>query len=211
MRNRLLEGAMGLVAKNGPGSTSIDDVIAAVDVSRGTFYKYFPSPEALVKELALEITNELIKAADPVVLKRVDPAERLACGIRLVSRLAIAHPLMAACLARMGWPDARGPHVQLAFVQRDLEEGIRLGRFKQMPMALALNIVAGAVLGATHSMLQPNCEPDFAEQTTEAALRALGLDAASAHRIATAPADDIFEAAAGIRTRQESLAANQRA
>ena len=30
------------------------------------------------------------------------------------------------------------------FVKRDLEEGIRQGRFTHMPIALALNIVAGA-------------------------------------------------------------------
>ena len=49
--------------------------------------------------------------------------------------------------------------------------------------ALALNIVAGAVLGASHCMLEPGCEGDFAEQTAAAALRALGVDPKSAERI----------------------------
>jgi len=56
-----------------------------------------------------------------------------------------------------------------------------------MPIALALNIVTGAALGATHRMLEPGCESDFAEQSAAAALRALGLDAKSAERIATSP------------------------
>jgi AcrR family transcriptional regulator len=185
MRARLLASAMQLVAQKGPAATSIDDVIAAADVSRGTFYKYFPSPEVLVRELAIEMANELIRMAEPVVLSHDDPAARVSCGIRLVSRLAIDHPMAASFLVRLGWPDARGPNLLLDFVKRDLAEGIRQGRFTRMPIALALNIVAGAVLGASHCMLEPGCESDFAEQSAAAALRALGVDATSAERIAT--------------------------
>jgi AcrR family transcriptional regulator len=184
MRARLLASAMRLVAEKGPAATSIDDVISAAEVSRGTFYKYFPSPDALVRELAIEIANELIGMAEPVVLSYEDPAERVSSGIRLVARLAIDHPLAATFLVRLGWPDARGPNMLLDFVKRDLTEGIRQGRFTRMPIALALNIVTGAVLGATHCMLEPGCDSDFAEQSAAAALRGLGLDAKSAERIA---------------------------
>jgi len=187
MRARLLASAMKLIAAKGPAATSIDDVISTAEVSRGTFYKYFPSPEALVRELAVAVANELITMAEPVVLTFDDPAERVSSGIRLVARLAVDHPLAASFLIRLGWPDARGPNILLDFVERDLAEGIRQGRFTHMPIALALNIVAGAVLGASHCMLEPGCEGDFAEQTAAAALRALGVDAKSAERIANSP------------------------
>lgn len=187
MRARLYASAMKLIAEKGPGATSIDDVISAAQVSRGTFYKYFPSPDALIRDLAVEIANALIQMAEPAVQSYADPAERVAVGLRIVSRLAIERPLAAAFLARLGWPDSRSPHLLLDFVKRDLEEGIRQGRFAQMPIALALNIVTGASLGATIRMLEPDCEPDFAEQSTAAALRGLGLDANSAERIANSP------------------------
>lgn len=187
MRGRLLASAMQLAATKGPASTSIDDIISTAGVSRGTFYKYFPSPDTLLRELAVEIANDLIRMAEPVVLERSDPAERIACGIRLVSRLAIDHPLAASFLVRMGWPDTRGPNLLLDFVQRDLEDGIRQKRFRPMPMALALNIVAGAVLGATHTMLHPGHASDFAELSAAAALRALGVDADTADQIAMRP------------------------
>jgi len=186
MRSRLLSSALRLVAAKGPASTSIDDVISTADVSRGTFYKYFSSRGALVQELAVEIANELVRMTEPVVLSRDDPAERVAQGIRLVSRLAIHHPEVAAFLVRLGWPQVRGPRILLDYVRRDIEEGFRRHRFKQMPIALALNIVAGAVLGATHRMLGSGCEHDFAEQTAAAALRALGVDAQAAETISVA-------------------------
>ncbi len=183
MRARLLASAMKLVAAKGPAAMSIDDVISAAEVSRGTFYKYFSSPEELVRELAVDVANELIKMAEPVVQRYDDPAERVSCGMRLVARLALEHPLAASFLVRLGWPDVRGPTVLLDFVARDLAEGLRRGRFTPMPMALALNIVAGAVIGAANCMLKPHCESDFAEQSAAAALRALGMDAEEAKRI----------------------------
>ncbi|RZT97791.1 TetR family transcriptional regulator [Rivibacter subsaxonicus] len=207
MRSRLLASAMRLVAQKGPAATSIDDVISAAEVSRGTFYKYFPSPDALVRELAIAIANELIEMAEPVVQSYDDPAERVSSGMRLVSRLAIDHPLAATFLVRLGWPDARGPNMLLDFVKRDLSEGIRQGRFARMPIALALNVVTGAVLGATHCMLEPECESDFAEQSAAAALRGLGLDAKSAERIAYSPLKPVEILAHGLLIETSEVAA----
>ena len=205
MRARLLASAMRLVADKGPAATSIDDVISAAEVSRGTFYKYFPSPDALVRELAIAIANELIGMAEPVVLSYDDPAERVSSGIRLVARLAIDHPLAATFLVRLGWPDARSPNMLLDFVERDLSAGIQQGRFARMPIALALNIVTGAVLGATHCLLEPGCESDFAEQSAAAALRGLGLDAKSAKRIACRPLKPVEILSQGLLTETSEI------
>lgn len=51
--------------------------------------------------------------------------------------------------------------------------------FTPMPIALALNIIAGTVIDAANCMPKSSCDRDFAEQRA-AALRALGLDAAEA-------------------------------
>jgi AcrR family transcriptional regulator len=188
MRSRLLRSALGLAARKGPSMMSIDDVIRAAQVSRGTFYKYFPSPDALIRELAAEIANDLIRIAQPVVRACEDPVERVARGIRLVLRIAIHHPAVAEFLVRLGWPDEQEPNM-LEFVRHDIEEGFRLGRFKYMHIAMALNIVAGAVLGAMRRMLEPDCAEDISEQVAAVALRALGVDSEAADRISRAPLD----------------------
>lgn len=185
MRLRLLGTAIRVGAEKGPAALTIDDIVVGAEVARGSFYKYFPSVEALLREVATEITNELIRMAEPVVQGFDDPAERVACGIRLVSRAAVAQPAVAAFLVRLGWPDVRGPDILLDFVRRDLASGIRQRRFMRMPITLALNIVSGAVLGASHCMLHADCERDFAEQTAAAALRALGLPAEESKSIST--------------------------
>jgi len=199
MRMRLLITAVHIGAQKGPAALTIDDIVVGAEVSRGSFYKYFPSTDALLREVATQIANELIRMAEPVVQGFDDPAERVASGIRLVARTAIDHPAVAAFLVRLGWPDVRGPDMLLEFVRRDLSAGIRQRRFTRMPITLALNIVAGAVLGAAHCMLHADCEADFAEQTAAAALRALGVDADEAKKLATRrlgavqwPADGLF-------------------
>jgi AcrR family transcriptional regulator len=188
MRSRLLRSALHLVAKKGAAATSIEDIIAGAEVSRGTFYKYFPSPDALVRELAAEITNELIRIIDPAVRTIDDAAEQVARGIRLGLRLAIHYPAFAGYLLRLGWPGEQGPNMY-EFVRQDIEEGFRRGHFMRMPMAMALNIVAGAVAGAIQGAIESPGKEDFSEQAAAAALRALGVEAAVAEAISRTPLD----------------------
>ncbi|WP_431121819.1 TetR/AcrR family transcriptional regulator [Variovorax paradoxus] len=185
MRRRLFESAIQLVARKGPAATSIDDVIQAAEVSRGTFYKYFDAPDTLFDALALEVMNDIIRMAEAVVVHFEDPAHRVSTGMRLAIRLAMANREVAGFLVRLGWPEMRGGRVLLDFVKRDLELGMRHHRFADMPMRLATNIVSMTVLGSVHAMLPTRSPKDFTEQAVASALRALGVEGKDAVRIAT--------------------------
>jgi AcrR family transcriptional regulator len=187
MRARLLDSALALVAERGVAATSIDDIIAAARVSRGTFYKYFAAPDTLLRELALELTNDILRTVHPLVLQHDDPAARIATGLRLVVRLAESRPAVGSFFLRLGWPDIDRRHMLFDFVQRDLAVGMRKGRFTAMPILLALNIVAGLALGAIHAVLSKESARDIAEQATASALRALGIEAAQAARLVALP------------------------
>ena len=58
MRSLLLNSALRLMLEKTDASPSIDEIISAARVSRGTFYKYFPSSDAIV----LIAPNELVDA-----------------------------------------------------------------------------------------------------------------------------------------------------
>jgi AcrR family transcriptional regulator len=186
MRRRLFGSGLQLVAKQGPAATSIDQVIQAAEVSRGTFYKYFESPDALFDELSLELANEMIRIAEPEVMRIEDPAQRVATGMRLVIEMAISSKEVAGFLVRLGWPDVSSRPVLFEFVQRDLEEGMRKGRFSEMPVRLAVNIVSMTVIGTVHLMLAPRPPRDLAAQAVASALRALGVSQKEAARLAAA-------------------------
>jgi hypothetical protein len=64
---------------------------------------------------------------------------------------------------------------------------VRRNRFTRMPIALAFNIVTGAAMSAMHRMLESECSDDFSELAAAVALRALGVESATADAISSSP------------------------
>jgi TetR/AcrR family transcriptional regulator, ethionamide resistance regulator len=185
MKVRLLESALSIAATKGPERLSIDDVIAAAEVSRGTFYKYFDSPGSLIQELAVEVSNAVIQTMHPLVDPLDDVAQRMAAGVRMSLRLVRAHPILGAFMVRAGWPVAERTQLYFVVVGADIRKGIRQGRFARMHGDVALNLLAGSMVGAMHSITRGSVPRDFPEQTAAAVLRALGLPALEAAALST--------------------------
>lgn len=187
MRARLLDGALVLAAARGPDAISIDDVTAFAGVSRGTFYKYFDAPASLMQELAAEVSRAVIEAMHPHVDPIDDVALRVAVGMRTALRLVRAHPVLGAFMVRAGWPAMERTHLFFTAVGADIDKGIRQGRFARMHADVGLNVLAGSMVGAMHSMTHGKVPRDFAEQTAAAVLRALGLPQEEALGLSTGP------------------------
>src|SRR5690349_13254711 len=59
-RLRLLQAALAVFSEKGPDGTVIDDVIAAADVARGTFYNHFSTTSELLLALAATMSDEVL-------------------------------------------------------------------------------------------------------------------------------------------------------
>lgn len=184
MRARLIEGAMSLVAQQGPAATSIDDVINAAQVSRGTFYKYFDAPATLVHAVADELSNEILRLIDPIVQESEDPVVRMATGMRLALGLANQHPVLAGFISKLGWPNLTPDLLMFEYVPRDLALGMQQGKFVRMDIRVALNQTAGILFGGIHTLLSGTAPEDFAEQSAAAVLMGLGVEQAMAKAVA---------------------------
>lgn len=206
MRARLLDSTLALVVQRGLGAATIDDVTSAAQVSRGTFYNYFETPDAVVRELALEISNEMLRLAEPLVQRHADPVERLAMGMRVVIGTGIAHPAIGSFSLRLGWPDLDRRHLIFEYAQRDVEAALRAGRFDAMPVALALDIVSSTVLGAIHVALMARGEPSIGAIAVAGGLRALGVRAREAERLVRSPLSLPEPAEGGLIARSSSQA-----
>ncbi|MFN0071738.1 MAG: TetR/AcrR family transcriptional regulator [Chloroflexota bacterium] len=77
-RERLLESARGLIHSSNYGSASVEDLCAAAQVNKGSFYYYFPSK----RDLALAVLDAQWERAqanvlEPMFATDVGPLERI--------------------------------------------------------------------------------------------------------------------------------------
>lgn len=186
MRARLIEGALSLIAQNGPMATSIDDVISHAQVSRGTFYKYFDAPASLVDAVAKEVANDILRLIDPIVQQSENPIERMSTGMRLALRLMQQHPILGGFVARLGWPNLPPDQLMFEFVPRDLEIGMSQGKFVRMDIRAAMNLTGGILIGGIHTLESGTAPKDFPEQAAATVLMGLGVDRVIARNVAYA-------------------------
>jgi AcrR family transcriptional regulator len=209
-RRTLLESAMLVFAERGPDASVIDEVIHTAGVSRGTFYNYFRSDDALLAAVAEEVGNQIVAIVDPVVRDLPDPGARVASGVRLVLAIARAHPRLAAFLARVGPPAVGAQSRATASLTRDLADGIGSGRFADVDARLAVDLVIGPVLAGFHTIVTRRVPAGYVDAMARSVLQALGVPRATARRLATLPLDVPSPPADSLLVRAEARAAQVR-
>jgi TetR/AcrR family transcriptional regulator, ethionamide resistance regulator len=120
----------------------------------------------------------------PFILQVDDQAMRVAIGIRTVLHCVAQHPALGLFMARTGWPFVAKDHAFLTLVSKNLQAGIKQGRFTQMPAQVASSVLAGTLLGAMHTIAEQKRPHHFAFETVAAVLRALGIPALEATLLA---------------------------
>lgn len=193
MRKRLIESAMIVFAEKGVGASVIPDVVAAAEVSQGSFYNYFRTNEDLLAAVSNELSSEMVGLIESVAGDIAEPDLKVASAIRCYLHLARSHRLLARFLAGAGLrlagasQEARQRSAAYDFLPADLEAGQQQGVFAAMPVETAVDVIKGAILVAIDRMAHARTAKDYPEQITAAILRALGLPAGEAARL-TAPA-----------------------
>lgn len=66
-KDRIVEAAQRLFFGRGYETTSIAEIIKAVDIAKGTFYHHFGSKVELLDEIVARFTRELLGAVEPIV------------------------------------------------------------------------------------------------------------------------------------------------
>lgn len=91
-RNELLDCAQSLFFARGYDDTSVNDVIAAAGVSKGAFYHYFDSKEALLEAFAERLAERTLAQLEPIIgdpeLGAVDRLNAFLAGSRRIKAAA---------------------------------------------------------------------------------------------------------------------------
>jgi len=70
MKHKLIETGIQLFDQNGFKSTSVQDIVQLLGVTKGTFYYYFNSKEELLKDIHLSYIEELVQQQVKIIKNR---------------------------------------------------------------------------------------------------------------------------------------------
>jgi AcrR family transcriptional regulator len=94
-RLRLLEAALHLFHENGYDDTTVEQIAAAADVAKGTFFNYFEAKQATLPALVEWRLQRLEEALLPEQGAPASPVARIKTALRLLASDPLIDPLLA--------------------------------------------------------------------------------------------------------------------
>jgi len=152
-RERILNAAMEVFAARGYHGTVVDTITAASGTSKGAFYHYFPSKQAifltLMDELASDVEHgvELVIASEQGALAKVEAALQVVLETAAARRDLVRILLIEA--VGLG-PTLEGAHLEIhrrfaRLIQRHLDRATTDGDIPPQDTALAARAWIGAL------------------------------------------------------------------
>lgn len=150
-RRKLLDAGLQVIAERGEALTA-SDVVAAADVSNGTFYNHFLGREDFIAAVALDLLTQLAEqSADDTAGE--DPAWRFAVASTRALVAGSRHPTWGRAVLRLH----ESPTPLHAAVQRhlraDLAEGRRTHRFTHGDDPVTVDLVTGTLVAALRRLV----------------------------------------------------------
>lgn len=196
-RAALMRAGQMLFATRSVDAVSIDDIVAAAEVAKGSFYNHFPDKDGLAREIASQARAAIELTVADINRGVADPAERVARALATFARGAEAFPIRAQAMMRL-FPFASVPDAPMnGGVRADIQAGLAAGRFAGLAAEPAVLMAVGTAQIAVSRVLERQASDTvatLAEDLIFALLRGLGLEAAAARAVAAKACADIFAA-----------------
>lgn len=182
-RMELMAAARRLYAARPFDQVTVDDVVAAAGVAKGTFYVHFESLAELQNIIAEELARELDELLQPRRLALDDPIERIAAGCAVFIGQALSDPAWGALVARGAAAMSNFASTARKRLNEDIGHAARDKRLAVTP-ELAFDFVIAMVLRAMQSASQKRLAANQAPAVVAAILRAIGVAPDKASTIA---------------------------
>ncbi|MDX1886290.1 TetR/AcrR family transcriptional regulator [Mycolicibacterium sp. 120270] len=191
-RAALIKAAKSFIAA-GKLNVPVLEITQAADVGMGSFYNHFESKEQLFDAAVAEVLDAHGALLDSLTSSLEDPAETFACSFRLTGRLFRRRPTESQIMLANGIALLSSDLGLAPRALRDIEAGVRAGRFTVEDPELALSVAGGALLGLGNLLRnQPDRDDGAAaDAVTEDVLRLFGLPADEAREICRRPLPDL--------------------
>ena len=167
---------LSVVRENYPGQSespaSLDDIIKAADISKGTFYKYFTSLEDAVSQHGAELARQMILDMNAVYSPLTRPLDRVAMGCQLFLYRGMNDRGWATFISHI--EDLPQDNLLRRYIVSDLEEGKAAGQFKVATTEATAWLVIGVTFAALKQISLGHGSQEFIRETVTFLLRGLG-------------------------------------
>jgi AcrR family transcriptional regulator len=175
-------------------AVTVDDIVQAAEVGKGSFYNHFTDREALARAIKAQIRTSIESAVTRANAGVDDPARRLARAVCTYLRFALDEPEQAGVLVHIhtGHTSLTAP-LNRGLVE-DLETGLAAGRFDVATVESGVLYVLGVTQLALVRIVQepnPALATSLSQQMCALVLRGLGVPGAEANQIAAQASDGI--------------------
>jgi AcrR family transcriptional regulator len=193
-QNRIQEAALRLFAEKGSTQITVSALAQEAGIARGTVYNNIEKPHQLFESVAARLVDEMHERIVSTFNPALDPAIRLANGIRFFIRRSHQEPIWGRFINRFAHSEESlkklfaGPPIQ------DVLLGLSQKRydFKREQLHAVGALIAGTVLSSIPLVLQNiRTWQEAGSDAAELVLRALGVAAQEAKYLATLPLPDL--------------------
>jgi len=193
-RAALLGAARRLFAERAVDAVTVDDMVQAAGVGKGSFYNHFDGREALVSALSDEIRGGIEAAVARVNAAETDPGRRMIRAVCTYLRYAIDEPERTRLFVRIHSGHTALDSPLNRGLQYDIAQGLAAGRFVLPSQQAGVLFVLGLAQVAMARLAQkPDIElaARLAQEMGLLLLRGLGLPSPEADTLAAEAADEI--------------------
>jgi len=173
-RAQILESGAALLAERPLEALTVDAVVEAAGVAKGTFYYHFQSMEELAAAVGEKLGESFDELLAPARLGLPDPVARMSFGLSRFLEKAIAEPAWARLVVQSAQAPTEFARSVRANLKTDLTDAKAQGRLIVQDVNLAADIVMGIWLQVMRGTLQRPVTPDLTHQALDAVLRAIG-------------------------------------
>jgi AcrR family transcriptional regulator len=173
-RAQIVEAGLTLLAERPPEALTVDAIVEAAGLAKGTFYYHFQSIEELVAAVGAKLADSFDELLAPSRFDEPDPIERMSLAFTKFLEKALENPLWGRLVVRSVEAPAAIGRVRKN-LKADLAKAIGQGRLAIQDVEVAADIVIGIWLQITRGTLERRAAPDLTPQALAAVLRALGV------------------------------------
>jgi len=174
----IVEAAIEIIAEKGLDAASIDELMRAAGMARGTFYNYFQSRDEVLAAVVRALQSQIRDAVESRIPEELTPPQVLACMVYGFVQFCLDRPQMGWTWVRIGggdqWLMTQSP-AEPTFPRADAALATIID--KDLSYLLAICYIQGVSHNVVWRLLENRISMEDADRILQLLLRGLGMTA----------------------------------